>query len=91
MYVDHWFQSRFKEVLSEKVIPVIKYTYVSRTRFTNTVIAIAKSISSKYYLLFLTKYFYHKVAKFEQNRMIQTAQIFFDKKQNIMLTFLNYR
>ena len=38
-------------------------------------IAVANSISSKYYL-FLTYFFYYKLAKFGQNRMIRTTQNF---------------
>ena len=47
-------------------------------------IAFANTLSSKYYFYFLTNYFYHKQAKFEQNRMIRTTQKFdlFDKKKN---------
>ena len=37
-------------------------------------IAVVNSISSKYYLEFLTYDFYHMLAKFEQNRMIRTTQ-----------------
>ena len=36
--------------------------------------AIANSRSSKYFLFFLTNYFYQKLSKFEQNRMIRTTQ-----------------
>ena len=46
-------------------------------------IAVANSISSKYYLYFLSNNSNHKLAKFEQNRMIRTTQNFdlFDKNK----------
>ena len=37
-------------------------------------IAAANNLSSKYYLQFLTDYFYQKVAKIEQNWMMRTKQ-----------------
>ena len=37
-------------------------------------VAVANIESLKYYLLFLDKYFHHKLVEFEQNRMIWTTQ-----------------
>ena len=43
--------------------------------------------NNKYYMKFLIKYFYQKLEKFDQNRMIVTAQNFdlFDKNLDVML------
>ena len=56
-------------------------------------IAIDNCRSQKYHLQFLNNYVYHKLAKFDQNRMIQTTQNFelFYKKPFHMLNILTYR
>ena len=47
----------------------------------------------KYHLQFLNNYVYHKLAKFDQNRMIRTIQNFelLYKKPFQMLNILTYR
>ena len=56
---------------------------------------VAHSISSKYYLQFLSNYLYHKLAKFEEKkyRMILTTQNFdiFDKNLYIMMLITSER
>ena len=56
-------------------------------------IAIDYCRSQKYHLYFLNDYVYHKLAKFDQNRMIRTTQNFelFYKKPFQMVNILTYR
>ena len=59
-----------------KKYPIVTsiFTQIVAFKLFHVSIAITNSISSKYYLKFLTNYCNHKLTKFRQNWMIRTTQ-----------------
>ena len=72
------FQRLHKKPLSEHQLFTLNFVF----KLFHVSIAFANTRSPKYYLLFLNSYVYYKLAKFEQNQIIQTTQNLelFDKK-----------